>query len=212
MHHFIAAQTGDLQGLRATLTADNVNNTYCEWTVLLWTVYKGRDDCVNYCIEMGANVNVLDGFRCIPLRFASLKGYVNIVRALLDAGAIVDVTDNDGFTPLYFAFHNERPDVVRLLIDRGAKVSNVKLGKLLPTIPDWITTLFESRSNCRFVSIAIIVIHKYRRTTVTGNHDINVLRLISKHIWSTRMDDAWVTTVANWCSMMGSTLGCDLLE
>jgi hypothetical protein len=72
-------------------------------------------------------------------------------------------------------------------------VSNVKLDEELPAIPDWVPSFVESRSNCRKVSIAIIGMHKYRRTTVTGNNDINVLLLIAKDIWSTRMDDMWVT-------------------
>jgi hypothetical protein len=86
-----------------------------------------------------------------------------------------------------------RVDAARLLIDRGATVSTVQLDKYLPAIPDWVTTFIESRSNCRTVSIIIIGIHKIHRTSVTGNNDINALQLISKHIWSTRMDGLWVT-------------------
>jgi hypothetical protein len=93
--------------------------------------------------------------------------------------------------PPYFATLYKYVDVARLLIDRGAKVSNVKLKT---AIPEWVITFVESRFNCRLASITIIGIHKYRRTTMTGNNDINVLRLISKHIWSTRMDDAWMDT------------------
>jgi ankyrin repeat protein len=129
----------------------------------------------------------------LPLHDASMRGHVNIVRVLLDAGAIVDAQNDFEVTPLQCAFQYERVDVSQLLIDWGAKLSNIKLNDYLPEIPDWVTTFIESRSNCRTVSITIIAIHKYRRTNVTGNNDINVLKLISKHIWSTRMDDVWVT-------------------
>jgi hypothetical protein len=70
-------------------------------------------------------------------------------------------------------------------------VSNVELDVLLPAVPDWVTNYVASRSNCRIVSIVIIGIHKYHRTNATGNNDINVLKLIGKHVWSSRMDDGW---------------------
>jgi ankyrin repeat protein len=112
---------------------------------------------------------------------------------LLDAGAMVDATDKYGRIPLYYAIRDKRVAVARLLVDRGGKVSNVKLDEDVPAIPDRVTVFIESRSRCRFASIAIIGIHKYHRTTMTGNIDINVIKLISKHIWSMRMDDGWVS-------------------
>jgi hypothetical protein len=112
----------------------------------------------------------------------------------LDAGAMVDGVSG-GDTPLYRALCYKHDDVARLLVDRGAKVCKVELDERVPAIPDWVTTFVESRSNCRCAAIAIIGIHKYRRTTVTCNNDINVIKLISKHIWSARMDDVWGTPI-----------------
>jgi ankyrin repeat protein len=195
MSQFTAARKGDLQQLRVALTAGNVNDVDLNgWTALLYAANTGNVDCVKFCIEMGANVKVHDRHGYTPLHLASLHGCVNVARVLLDAGAIVDMTDDDGWTPLYWAIRNERGDIACLLIDRAAILSYVKLDGYVPAIPDWVTTLIEAQSKCRSVSIAIIGIHKYRRTTLTGNNDISVLRLISKHIWSTRMDDVWVTT------------------
>jgi hypothetical protein len=196
MNHLEAARKGYLQQLRVALTIDNVNHVGDSgWTALHWAAFNGPTDCVNYCIEMGANVNARSHNGWTPLHIASMFGHVNVARVLLDAGALVDAQDDDGFTPLYCAIGNKYVDVARSLIDRGAKISNVKLDKDVPAIPDWVTTFIESRSKCRYASIAIIAIQKYHRTTVTGNNDINVLRLISKHIWSTRMDDVWVTPI-----------------
>jgi ankyrin repeat protein len=193
MNQFEAARDGDLQYLRVALTVCNVNdgNMY-GWTALNLAAGNGRVDCVKYCVEMGANVNARTRRGCTPLRLASWNGNANVVRVLLDAGANVDVTDTSGRTPLHCAIRNKHVDVGRLLIDWEAKLSSVQRDDDVPAIPDWITTFIESRSNCRSVSIAIIGIHKYHRTTVTRNNDLNVLRLISKHIWSTRIDDAWV--------------------
>jgi ankyrin repeat protein len=190
MDHFKAARIGDLQELRVALTADNVNDTLGGgWTVLHWAARNGHDGCVKYCLEMGANVNARTngGLPRYTLHFYT--GGCAVVGVLLDAGAIVDATQNTGRTPLHRAIDTKRVDVARRRIDRGAKVCNVELDEDVPSIPEWITTFVESRSKCRCAAIAIIGIHKYHRTTVIGNNDINVLRLIAKHIRSTRMDD-----------------------
>jgi ankyrin repeat protein len=195
MDQFEVARDGDLQQLRVALTVDNVNDgDECGWTALHIAARYGHDECVNYCVEMGANVNARSDDGWTPLHPASMHGHANVVSVMLGVGVVVDATDAYGWTPLLCAIDSERVHVTRILIDRGAKVSNVKL----PSIPDWVTTFIESRSNCRFVSIVIIAIHKYRRTTVTGNNDINVLRLISKHIWSTRMDDGTTNKQHHW--------------
>jgi ankyrin repeat protein len=185
MNQFEAAKKGDLQQLRATLYNVNDVKNFFHHTVLHYAARGGSVDCVNYCLEMGANVNACNNLGSTPLHLASLNGNVNVVRALLDAGANVDATGNDGRTPLNCALRFKRVEVTRLLIDRGGNVSKA--------IPDWVTTLIESRSKCRFVSIAIIGIHKYHRTTMTGYNDINVIKLISKHIWSMRLGDGWAT-------------------
>jgi ankyrin repeat protein len=157
------------QQLRVALTVDNVNDVdeHC-WTALHHGAYIGDVDCVNYCIEMGANVNARNRYGITPLYIASSNGQVNVVRVLLDAGAIVDATDDIGRTPLYFAIGNEYVDISRYLIDWGAKISNVKLNNFIPSISDWVTTFIESRYNCRCAANTIIGIHKYRRTNVTG--------------------------------------------
>jgi ankyrin repeat protein len=110
----------------------------------------------------------------------------------LDGGATVDAKNNSKLTPLYFAIRYNCVFNARLLIDRGASVSNVKLDDTLKAIPDWVNTFVAWRSNCRYVAVIIIGIHKDHRTNMTGNNDINVLKLIAKHIWSSRMDGNWI--------------------
>jgi hypothetical protein len=192
MDQFNAARVGDVDQLRRVLTVDNVDDVDgVNWTALVRAAKNGQVECVKVCLEMGANVNARDDVGATPLRFASSNGQMGAVRILLDAGATVDAKSNNGWTPLYFAIRCNRVDIARLLIDRGANVSNVKLNDSLKVIPDWVNTFVASRSNCRCVAVILIGIHKYHQTHMTGNNDINVLRLIGKHIWSTRMDDAW---------------------
>jgi ankyrin repeat protein len=173
----------------SVLTTHNVDDG--GWTALHCAAYNGRVECAKVCVEMGANVNAVRVTGTTPLHFASMYGYIEVVRVLLDAGAIVDMKDDAGRTPMCFALEYNCVDIVRLLIDRGGKVSNVKLTDYRPAIPDWVNTHTTSKSRCRTISIFVIGIHKYHRTNITRNNDINVLKLISKHIWSTRMDDVW---------------------
>jgi ankyrin repeat protein len=176
MNQFFAAGRGDLQELRVVLTVDNVNAVdYGSFTALHCAVMDGYVDCVNYCIEMGAKVNAGNRMKSTRLCVASGNGHVNVVRVLLEAGATVDAKNSIGFTPLYRAICYKRVDVARLLIDWGARVYNVKLDEDMPAIPIWVTTILESRFDCRIAGIIIIGIHKYRRTSLTGNNDINVL-------------------------------------
>jgi ankyrin repeat protein len=145
---FEAAERGELQQLRVALTAGNANDEDLNgWTAIHWAANNGYDECVNYCIEMGANVNARDNLGYTPLHYASSHGLVNVVRVLLDAGAMVDATGKNGRTPLYCTINFELDDEVelikhvdigKLLIDRGAKVSNVKIDADIPTIPKWI--------------------------------------------------------------------------
>jgi ankyrin repeat protein len=206
MNQFEAAEEGNLQQLRVALTVNNVNDVdhVSGWTALHFFVdaSDGPVDCVKFCIEMGANVNARTNHGWTPLHFASYQGHPDVIRVLLDAGAIVDATDNIGCTPLFCAFRYKNGAAAQLLIDRVAKVSNVKLDDSVPTIPDWVNAFMESRSNCRIAAIIIIGIHKYRRTAVTGNNDVNVIKLISKHIWSTRME--WVAPPYNFFNSRNS--------
>jgi ankyrin repeat protein len=196
MDQFTAAREGNLQGLRDVLTTHYMNDRDCGWTALHNAAQYGNLGCVKYLIEMRANVNARTISGWTSLHYAS-HGYVDVVRVLLDAGAMVDgamvdTIDEDVWTPLYYAIRYDHPEITKLLIDCGAKVDNVKLDDDVPTIPKWITTFIASRSKCRVVSIVVIGIHKYHRTNITGNNDINVLKMIGKYVWSTRMSDVWI--------------------
>jgi ankyrin repeat protein len=194
MDPFEAANRGDLQKLRVVLTVDNVNNVDSSgWTALHYAAHSDEFDCTKLCLAMGANVNACNKYGSTPLHHASAHS-VDVVRLLLDAHATVDATDISGHTALYlviFGMSGDYINIARLLIDRGARLSNVILDNYLRAIPDWVPAFIASRSNCRTVAITIIGIHKYHRTNITGHNDINILKLISKQIWSMRMDDAW---------------------
>jgi ankyrin repeat protein len=195
MDQFSAAQHGDLQSLRETVTRDNVNNEHGDSTALHLAAHWGHTECTKYLLEMGANINARTIGGWVPLHDASEFGRVDVARVLLDAGADIEATGIDGWTPLYWSIIRKHRNVAQLLLDRGASVLNVLDKKIIPSFPSWILQMVASRSRCRSVSITMIGIHTYHRTNVTGPNDFNVLRLVSKHIWSSRMDDAWNTQV-----------------
>jgi ankyrin repeat protein len=185
---------GVLMQLRAKVNADNVNETdLYGWSVLHHACEHGQVECVKYCVELGANVNLCANHGLTPLMCAKKcgatgKGLLEIVRILLDAGATVDCMGVHQMTSLFIAIHTSEYHVAALLIDRGARLANVLLNKTVPRIPDWINTIVTFRCRCRRTAFVLIAIHKYQRTMVTGNNDIHVLKLIGKHIWSHRMD------------------------
>jgi ankyrin repeat protein len=195
MNQFEAAGAGNLQTLRSLLTPNNVDDMdeRVYGCTTLHVAVMWAHDCVKLCLELGANVNLraIDGWTSLHFVIDDKMGY-QIARELLDAEAIIDAPiidalDGGETTPLQRALENTRVEVAQLLLDRGAKISNLKLA----VIPSWFTAFVASRSNCRGAAIIVIGIHKYHRTNITGNSDINVLRLVSKHVWSTRMDDVW---------------------
>jgi hypothetical protein len=143
---------------------------------------------------MGAKVDARSSVGETALHRASCRGHVAIVRVLLCAGASVDATVDRGYNPLYYAIRYHQLEVARVLIDAGASVSKVKLNIYLAVIPDWVHELVSARTLCRRASMTLIGVHKFHRTQITGANDVNVIRHISKHIWSLRLDNAWIMT------------------
>jgi ankyrin repeat protein len=196
MDQFDAARRGEVQQLRVVLSTSNVNNKDRHgWTVLHCGAANGQLDCVSLALELGADVNSRNHIGSTPLHNASSNNHVDVVRMLLDAGASINATHDFICTPLYNAMHNGHVEVWRLLVDRGARVLHD--GNDTQSFPDVIETLIKSRSNCRTAAVIIIGIHKHHCTNINGNNDINVLKVISKHIWSTRMDDVWIGSSGN---------------
>jgi ankyrin repeat protein len=187
MDQFDAADSGNWEHLCAVLTLGNVDHV-SEYgrTALQLATLCGSLQCVRCCLNMGANVNKADRYGCTALHFASAGG-ADVARALLDAGATVDAKTQHLCTPLYNAIYGNNDDVAQLLIDRGANASTIELDRFVPEIPNWLESFVTFRSNCRRAAIFVIGIHKYHRTNLTGNNDINVMKLIGKHIWSSRM-------------------------
>jgi ankyrin repeat protein len=196
MNSFQAAFRGRVDRLRTLVSVANVNSTNSHLrTALHLASQSGNGECAKLLIQCGANVHARDMYGWTALHYATKIGCVDVARDLIEAGAMVDATNNNGETALHWAILETHHNCALLLIERGARVSNVKLDKFLPCVPSWVQELIESRCLCRSAAIALIGIHKYHCTTVTGPNDNNVIREVAKYIWATRLEHAWAAEI-----------------
>jgi ankyrin repeat protein len=85
-------------------------------------------DTAKAAIELGADVNAVNGAGDAALHMAATQGYTAVVQLLLDHGARADVANQAGDTALHNAAAKGRDAVIQLLVDKGASV-DVKNGK-----------------------------------------------------------------------------------
>ncbi len=75
-------------------------------------------------LEYGAQVNVCDQEKFMPLHLALSKPSLPVIKALLARGAKIDTINKYGDTPLTICVRDGgRPDIVKVLIEHGANVN-----------------------------------------------------------------------------------------
>ena len=119
-------------------------------------------------------------------------------KELIQAGAELEALDNDGDTPLSYTLRRKHRDCAERLLDAGAKVSNVEEDI---DIPDWVGEVIIKRKNV-VASLRVFIGLMRKRYNVEGQHIGNrlprdLVKLISKHLWSTRFDERWSKTVSS---------------
>jgi ankyrin repeat protein len=78
---------------------------------------------MEYLIENGANINILDNEEQTPLFHACQFDKREIAELLIKNGALIDTQDSDGESPLLIACRNGSIEIAKLLIDQGANLS-----------------------------------------------------------------------------------------
>lgn len=188
-----AARIGNLSTLDRQRILDSLNwNGIGGQTLLGIAASNGNASNVLYLIQCGAKLNTRGFFGDSPLMYATRFDYQCIVKMLLEAGADVEHMDNDGVTSLWWALAEKSTKCVKILIDYGARLDKVRKHCPIPPlkgIPKWVTRYVDARECARKAAVLMVGIHK--RCSVTQGQDVNVLRIIGKHIWSTRMDEHW---------------------
>lgn len=80
-----------------------------------------REVAVQWLIEHGADVNVVDKDGWSLLKKAAWRGQTSIAKLLINAGAKTDVVDNGGWTALMAAEREGHKEIVALLKKAGAR-------------------------------------------------------------------------------------------
>ena len=123
-----------LQGLDAMRAEGRKEYEYSKRTTqLMRAAREGDEKRVRALVASGAKLDLVDGYGCSALHWASLSGHARIVKLLLDGkyegkGAGVNLQASDGWTALIRASVYGHEAVVRLLLERGADVTLVASG------------------------------------------------------------------------------------
>jgi len=119
------AKEGDLEGVKALLTPQNVNDKGAEGEcALTWASLRGHNDIVTYLIENGAEVDCQDNEGRTPLMNASAKGHLDTVKLLVQAGAEPNKKARNGIaTAVLMAFANGNIQVFEYLIKSGGDIN-----------------------------------------------------------------------------------------
>jgi hypothetical protein len=170
----------DIEYVRKHVTIKNVNDIdpIINRGILHMTSMLGHIKCLEYALQLGADVELRTSVSETPLFSACRYNYIGCIRLLLKFGADPNVKNETCYTPcdLVINYH-----AVKLSIDNGFDINNLK--KPLRWDTNRMKKFIETRNVCRRTSI--IMIGLKGRINTKNNKD--AFRHIGKHIWSMRM-------------------------
>lgn len=138
---FIAAKSGDLEGLKEALQNGaqiEARDAKYKDNVLNKAITKGHTHIVRWLLENGANPNSPGG-GWIALHNAIFRDDLEQTKLLLEFGADIEAIDRYGSTPIVKASRTTRIDIFELLLAKGVDVNiQNKLG---------ITALYYASEN-----------------------------------------------------------------
>lgn len=103
-------------------------------TFLMSAIVEGKEDIVNYLVNIGCNINNKDKSGLSALHFAAIYDRYNIVKVLITRGAEIDAVDNIGNTPLWRAImeNSNETSTIRYLLENGADPDKANNREIAP--------------------------------------------------------------------------------
>lgn len=118
-----AAQTGDLEKVKALLAADpgliNAQDDLGS-TPLHWATRGLHVELAKYLMERGADVTIRNARQVLPLHSAVYRGVDELVPPMIRKGADVNAKLGIGVTPLHLTVLGGHPTTLELLLAHGA--------------------------------------------------------------------------------------------
>ena len=133
----IAAQGGDVDGLRAAIAAGEEldASSMGGMTALHWAAKNGNPEIVEVLLEADVDINSRNKVGKTPVALAAESGSLSVLEALVSKGADIDSVDEIGGTPLLWAAAlSKNPDTVAYLVSKGANVDVVDSNGMTPLI------------------------------------------------------------------------------
>lgn len=89
-------------------------------TALHLAIINGNLNYVEYLLNKGASLDLIDTEGWSPLHLAVINNQPEIVKALIEGGADVNAQDYNGLTPLLQAVIDNATDIIEILLKHGA--------------------------------------------------------------------------------------------
>ena len=177
-----AAWRGDLEELKRLVEGGQNVNPRSRWqesTPLMEAAWKGHTECVEYLIQNGAQLDLMDRDGMTALHEAAGEGHLEVMKRLVEAGQ--DVNQRGGRrkrTPLMEAARKGHTDCVQYLIQNGAQLDlKDEYGKtaLMDTQghTDCVEYLIQNGAEMDVLTAAMIGDVVEMKRLVTSGHDVN---------------------------------------
>ncbi|RLC51579.1 MAG: hypothetical protein DRH79_05990 [Candidatus Cloacimonadota bacterium] len=101
---------------------EDINRRISGGVTPVHSAYKLRPESIDYLIEKGADLTIVDSTGNTVLHTASWSQDDGLIRKLLESGLDVNAVNDDGETPLVNACWRDSIDVIEVLLEFGATV------------------------------------------------------------------------------------------
>jgi ankyrin repeat protein len=190
---FHIAQTADLQVVKDYFNAENASLPNNAGFAPIHSAAMRDDDdpLILHYLVTSCGVDVNQKCRYTPLQCAVMQRKSNCVRMLLQLGAdmedrFVGTGRND--TPFQRAIRDGSHECARIFIDYGAPLAQVK--EVGPV--KWAFDHIAARKQCFKAALLLLGLRRYRQSSVLNSSPLDIIKMISYHVWSTRhCDYAW---------------------